>query len=49
MDQIALLRTLANAPTSGAELARTFGADESYRYVNGVLDKVAKDLRPHER
>ena len=28
------------------ELAKTFGADHGYRFVNGVLDKVARDLRP---
>jgi len=28
------------------ELAKTFGADHGYKFVNGVLDKVAKDLRP---
>ena len=27
------------------ELAKTFGADHGYRFVNGVLDKVARDLR----
>ena len=28
------------------ELAKTFGADHSYKFVNGVLDKVAVELRP---
>ncbi|CAN5264129.1 transcription antitermination factor NusB [soil metagenome] len=28
------------------ELAKTFGADESHKYVNGVLDPLAKQLRP---
>ena len=28
------------------ELAKTFGADHGYKFVNGVLDKIAKDLRP---
>ena len=28
------------------ELARTFGAEQSYKYVNGVLDRVARRLRP---
>jgi len=31
------------------DLARTFGAEASYRYVNGVLDNLARELRPHER
>ena len=30
------------------ELAKTFGAEHSYRFVNGVLDKVAAQLRSHE-
>ena len=28
------------------ELARTFGAEQSHKYVNGVLDRVARRLRP---
>jgi N utilization substance protein B len=30
------------------ELARTFGAEQSHRYVNGVLDALARDVRPRE-
>jgi len=30
------------------ELAKLFGAEQSHRYVNGVLDKVARVLRPAE-
>ena len=30
------------------ELAKRFGAAESFRYVNGVLDRVARDVRPAE-
>ena len=30
------------------ELAKTFGAEQSHRYVNGVLDKVARRLRAPE-
>ena len=29
-------------------LAKTFGATESFRYVNGVLDRVARQLRTAE-
>jgi len=29
-------------------LAKTFAADTSYKYVNGVLDKLAKELRSVE-
>ena len=29
----------------GIELAKTFGAEDSYRFVNGVLDKVAEKVR----
>jgi transcription antitermination protein NusB len=28
------------------ELAKTFGAESGHRYVNGVLDKLATDVRP---
>ncbi len=28
------------------ELARTFGAQDSHRYINAVLDPLAKQLRP---
>jgi N utilization substance protein B len=30
------------------EAVKTFGADQGYRYVNGVLDKVAQELRQAE-
>ena len=30
-------------------LAKKFGATESYRFINGVLDKVSQDLRSIER
>ncbi len=30
------------------ELARTFGGSDGYKYVNGVLDKLAVRLRPVE-
>lgn len=30
------------------ELAKTFGAEKGHRYVNGVLDRAARDLRPLE-
>jgi N utilization substance protein B len=30
------------------ELAKVFGAEHSYRFINGVLDKVVHVLRPHE-
>ena len=30
------------------ELAKQFGAEQSFRYVNGVLDRVARDLRAVE-
>jgi N utilization substance protein B len=32
----------------GVQLARVFGADQSHRYINGVLDGLARELRPHE-
>ena len=30
------------------ELAKSFGGTDGFRYVNGVLDKVATDVRPQE-
>lgn len=31
------------------ELAKTFGAQESHKFINGALDKAIKTLREHER
>jgi N utilization substance protein B len=31
------------------ELAKVYGAEESFRYINGVLDRLAQDLRTLER
>ena len=31
------------------ELAKRFGADQGHRFVNGVLDKLARHLRPAEQ
>jgi transcription antitermination protein NusB len=30
------------------ELAKSFGGTDGHKYVNGVLDKIAARLRPHE-
>jgi N utilization substance protein B len=30
------------------ELAKVFGATDSHKYINGVLDKLVADLRPAE-
>jgi N utilization substance protein B len=30
------------------ELAKTFGGTDGHKFVNGVLDKLAPSLRPHE-
>jgi len=30
------------------ELTKQFGSIEGYKFVNGVLDQVARGLRPHE-
>jgi N utilization substance protein B len=32
----------------GVELAKVFGAEQGHRFVNGVLDKLAKQVRPAE-
>ena len=31
------------------ELAKSFGAEESHKFINGALDKAVKTLRQHER
>ena len=31
------------------DLAKKFGAEQGHKFVNGVLDKAAQKLRPHER
>lgn len=36
------------AVNEGIELAKTFGGTDAFRYVNGVLDKLARVLRPAE-
>jgi N utilization substance protein B len=30
------------------ELAKSYGGTDGHKYVNGVLDKLAAELRPHE-
>ncbi len=30
------------------ELSKLFGASQAHKYVNGVLDRLARDLRPQE-
>ena len=39
------LRVVLN---EAVELARMFGAEDSYKYINGVLDRAARQLRPGE-
>ncbi|CUX96478.1 transcription antitermination factor NusB [Candidatus Doolittlea endobia] len=31
------------------ELAKTFGAEDSHKFINGVLDKVAPKIRPNKK
>lgn len=33
----------------GVRLAKDFGAQDSYKYINGVLDKLSKSVRAVER
>ena len=33
----------------GVELARSFGAEDSFKYINGVADKMSMSLRSLER
>jgi transcription antitermination protein NusB len=37
------------AISEAVDLAKRFGATDGYKFVNGVLDRAAVDLRPHER
>ena len=30
------------------ELAKSYGGTDGFKYVNGVLDRLAADARPHE-
>jgi len=36
------------AINEGVELAKSFGASESHKYVNGILDKLAQRARREE-
>ena len=36
------------ALNEGVELAKSFGGTDGHKYVNGVLDKAAAELRPAE-
>lgn len=36
------------AINEGVELAKRFGGTDGYKYVNGVLDKLAAEVRPDE-
>ncbi|MGA7979931.1 MAG: transcription antitermination factor NusB [Chromatiaceae bacterium] len=36
------------AINEAVDLAKLFGAEQGHRYVNGVLDRVARDVRPAE-
>ncbi|MBI2319625.1 MAG: transcription antitermination factor NusB [Betaproteobacteria bacterium] len=45
------LRSIPEVPykvviDEAVELAKAFGGTDGYKYVNGVLDKLAKSLRP---
>ncbi len=35
--------------SEAVDLAKRFGATDGHKYVNGVLDRAASELRPHER
>src|SRR5262249_38740796 len=48
---LAELKHRADVPTKvvineGVELAKRYGAAESFKFVNAVLDKTARELRP---
>jgi len=31
------------------ELGKLYGAEESYKFINGLVDKLAKEIRPQEQ
>jgi N utilization substance protein B len=35
--------------SEAVELAKRFGATDGHKFVNGVLDRAADELRPGER
>ncbi|VFP79629.1 transcription antitermination factor NusB [Candidatus Erwinia haradaeae] len=37
------------AINEGIELAKIFGAEDSHKFINGVLDKVALEIRPNRK
>ncbi|VFP84086.1 Transcription antitermination protein NusB [Candidatus Erwinia haradaeae] len=37
------------AINEGIELAKVFGAEDSHKFINGVLDKVALEIRPNRK
>ena len=37
------------AISEAVDLAKRFGATDGYKFVNGVLDRAAGELRPYER
>ncbi|WP_294910960.1 transcription antitermination factor NusB [Tatumella sp. UBA2305] len=37
------------AINEGIELAKVFGAEDSHKFVNGVLDKAAPQIRPNRK
>ena len=39
---------IASGINECVELAKTFGATDGHKYINGVLDKLAKSLRSVE-
>ena len=48
------LRTQVDVPyrvviNEGIELAKRFGATDGHKFVNGVIDRAARELRPHEQ
>lgn len=37
------------AINEGIELAKTFGAEDSHKFINGVLDKAGPEIRPKRK
>jgi transcription termination factor NusB len=40
------VRRIAKHGAKAIELAKCFAEEDAYRFVNGILDPVSKELRP---
>ena len=45
---VSTLLRLSGVINEAVGLARRFGATDGHKFVNAVMDKAARSLRPHE-